>query len=55
MLGLAVDLWIGVGAIVHGKSALEDDLPVGLCLDNSTDITGMPLTTTEFITSGPTQ
>ena len=33
LTGVIFSLWIGLGAIIYGKSPIEDDLPVGQCLD----------------------
>ena len=38
MIGVIFSLWIGIGAIIHGKSPVEDNLPVGQCLDNNSTI-----------------
>ena len=38
MTGVIFSLWIGLGAIIHGKSPIEDDLPVGQCLDRNTTV-----------------
>ena len=35
VIGVIFSLWIGLGSIIHGKSPVEDNLPVGQCLDNN--------------------
>ena len=39
ILGMSIALWIGLGAVLYGPSAIDDNLPVGQCpWSNSTEM-----------------